>query len=194
MEETLRALEERFDAGGVERRGDRLAFARLPANRLVEAVTWLRDRAGCRHLVLLTAVDRIEDGVFRLLYLLHSPAGGFDIGLHVDLPREEASMESIHHLWAAARVYQRELREMFGIGFPGSPEVDVPMILEGWNGPPPMRRDFDTRAYSEATFYPREGRETRDPATHAAATRYAADEEVKDELRRIVRENRRRGE
>ncbi|MBN1885134.1 MAG: NADH-quinone oxidoreductase subunit C [Candidatus Krumholzibacteriota bacterium] len=194
MEDTLRTLVERFDATGVDRRRDRLAFAIVPPDRLVDAVTWLRDLAGYRHLVLLTAVDRIEEGIFRLLYLLRAPEERADIGLHVDVPREGASMESIHHLWAAARVYQRELREMFGIDFPGSPEVDVSMILEGWDGPPPMRRDFDTRKYSEETFYPREGRETRDPAAHAAVTRYPADEQVKDEIRRVARENRTRGE
>jgi NADH-quinone oxidoreductase subunit C len=52
---------------------------------------------------------------------------------------------------------------MFGIDFPGSPGVDESFILEGWQEIPPMRKDFDTAAYSEKTFFPREGRKTDDP-------------------------------
>jgi NADH-quinone oxidoreductase subunit C len=48
---------------------------------------------------------------------------------------------------------------MFGIDFPGSPRVDEPFILESWDDIPPMRREFDTRAYSEARYFPRPGRE-----------------------------------
>ncbi len=39
------------------------------------------------------------------------------------LPRDAASMDSIHDLWPTAATYQRELREMFGIDFPDSPRV-----------------------------------------------------------------------
>ena len=34
---------------------------------------------------------------------------------------------------------------------------------EGWDGPPPMRRDFDTKEYSNNTFFQREGRVNFDP-------------------------------
>jgi NADH-quinone oxidoreductase subunit C len=55
---------------------------------------------------------------------------------------------------------------MFGINFPGSPDVDKPFILEGWEEIPPYRRDFDTKEYSEKTYFPRPGRETHDPAEY----------------------------
>ena len=68
--------------------------------------------------------------------------------------------------WPTAATYQRELREMFGIDFPGSPRIEEEFILEGWNDIPPYRRDFDTLKYAEASYNQRPGRETRDPATH----------------------------
>jgi NADH-quinone oxidoreductase subunit C len=55
---------------------------------------------------------------------------------------------------------------MFGIDFPDSPGVEEEFILEGWTGIPPYRRDFDTLKYSDETFAPRPGRETRDPSEH----------------------------
>jgi NADH-quinone oxidoreductase subunit C len=187
MEETLRNLQTRFAAADVARRRGNLAFATVPREQAVEAVTWLRDVAGFAHLVTISAVDRIELGVVQIVYLLHSPARRCDIGLRVEIDREHATMESIHHLWAAAQVYQRELREMYGIDFPGCPRVDEPMILEGWDDIPPMRRDFDTRAYAERTFFPREGRTTEDPVDALERRVYPGEARVKRETRRIVR-------
>jgi NADH-quinone oxidoreductase subunit C len=126
----------------------------------------LKERHGFSHLVFLTAVDYIEEGRFQLTYMLHNYRLGADIGIRVFLPREETEMESIHDLWAQAATYQRELKEMFGIHFPGSPRVDEEFILENWRETPPMRREFDTKKYSEETYFPRPGRNGKEPAEH----------------------------
>jgi len=150
-----------------EREGSKdLTFITIPKEEALATITHLRDQAGYEHLVLLTAVDWIEQGVFQLTYLLNHPVEKRDLGVRVMIPREAPVMDSIHPLWAQAATYQRELREMFGIDFPGSPRVDQPFILEGWDGPPPYRRDFDTKKYSEETYFPRPGRESHDPEAY----------------------------
>ncbi|WP_457648032.1 NADH-quinone oxidoreductase subunit C [Profundibacter sp.] len=143
-----------------------LAFITLDRRYLRSALHHLRDIDGYSHLVLLTAVDWIEEDVFQLTYLLSNRTADVDVGLRVMLPRENASMDSIHDIWPTAATYQRELREMFGIDFPGSPRVNEEFILEGWQEIPPYRRDFDTKKYSEENFAHREGRVTKDPASH----------------------------
>ena len=160
----LDELQDRFRAGKPTRQRGDLFFVTLPQNETVAAVTHLKEIRGFRHLVFFTAVDVIERGLFRLCYMLHSHTDNLDICVQTEILRDGATMQSIHHLWAAAAVYQRELREMFGIDFPGCPRVEESFALEGWTEIPPMRRDFDTRAYSEATYYPREGREKHDKA------------------------------
>lgn len=129
-----------------------LSFVTASKAQLVSLLTHLRDIHHFTHLVMLTCVDWLETGQFQLLYLLHNYESKCDLGIKIFLEREQAEMESIHHLWEQGRVYQRELHEMFGIDFPGSPGVNEAMILEGWTGPPPMRRDFDTKLYSEETY------------------------------------------
>ncbi|MCF6335328.1 MAG: NADH-quinone oxidoreductase subunit C, partial [Spirochaetales bacterium] len=114
----------------------------------------------------------IEEGLFQLTYLLNNPKLKVDMGVRVMIDRKEATMTSSHHLWAAVATYQRELYEMFGIFFPGSPRIKEPFILEGWDGPPPYRRDFDTKKYAEDTYFPRPGRETHDPAEHMKKKMY----------------------
>ncbi|MFP3960329.1 MAG: NADH-quinone oxidoreductase subunit C, partial [Spirochaetaceae bacterium] len=135
---------------------------------------------GYRHLAFFTAIDYIEEGTFRLVYMLHNYGLRHDLGVMVDIDRqgEGCRMESIHHLWPAAETYQRELREMFGIDFPGSPRLEEDFALEGWDGTPPMRREFDTRAYSEETYYARPGRHTHDTRAHMKEKLYPSEAET----------------
>jgi len=128
------------------------AAAQVPAERLTSLLTQLRDAHGFSHLVLMTCVDWLEQGQFQVTYILHNHTRRQDFILKVRVDRAHPVLPSIHTLWKQARVYQRELHEMFGLEFPGSPGIDEPMILESWQGPPPMRRDFDTRKFSEEHY------------------------------------------
>lgn len=149
-----------------------LAFVTLPKEHLRSAMLHLRDICRFSHLVLMTAVDWLEEERFQLTYLLHNREKRWDLGLRVMIPRVASHMESIHDIWPTAATYQRELKEMFGIDFPGSPGVDESFILEGWHDIPPYRRDFDTLHYAEKTFTQREGRKTEDPAKTMKAKLY----------------------
>jgi NADH-quinone oxidoreductase subunit C len=157
----------------VQKRAD-LAFVTAQRQQLIALLTCLRDNHHYTHLVTLTAVDWIEANRFQLTYLLHNYQTHCDLGIRVMLDRDNPVMDSIHHLWEQARVYQRELHEMFGIDFPGSPGVEEPMILEGWQGPPVMRRDFDTMKYSLET-YDHRPRQTREPEQHMKEKLYPED-------------------
>jgi len=166
MHDLYAKLKDHFPLGPLtEQRAD-LSFFTVGREHLRSVMLHLRDQEGFSHLVLLTAVDWIEDGVFQLTYLLNNRAACQDLGVRVMLPRENTSMDTIHDIWPTAATYQRELREMFGIDFPESPGVNDEFILEGWTGIPPYRREFDTKAFSEENFTHREGRETHDPAEH----------------------------
>jgi NADH-quinone oxidoreductase subunit C len=162
-------LKKQFPLGEVIEQRPNLGFVTLPAEYLRSLLLQLRDGEGFTHLVLLTAVDWLEDGLFQLTYLLSNREARCDLGVRVMIERpadDLASMESIHDLWPTAQTYQRELREMFGIDFPGSPRVNEAFILEGWIDKPPYRRDFDTMKFAAENFSQRPGRETHEPAQH----------------------------
>jgi|SRR6056297_589757 len=162
----MKDIQAKFKITEIEEQRKDLSFITILKEQAISLITYLRDIKEYKHLVLLTAVDWIEDNHFQLTYLLNNPEKKSDIGVKVLIDRENPEMESIHHLWKQAKTYQRELREMFGINFPGSPKVDEPFILEGWTDIPPYRKDFDTKKYSEETYFPRPGRSTNDPATY----------------------------
>ena len=190
MNDMLEKLDANFSLTKKKVQRDNLVFVTVDKNITVQAITYLRDYEGYRHLVIISAVDHIEKNLFQLTYLLHNYETHTDIGLCVELDRDNPAMDSIHHLWAAARVYQQELHEMFGIDFPGSPRVDEPMILEGWDDIPPMRKDFDTKKYSQETYFPREGRHTLITKEVMEKEVNPIETEVKYEIKRIVRSNR----
>ncbi len=166
MQALYDSLKETFGLGEFTAQRPDLAFVTVSRDQLRPLLMHLRDREGFTHLVLLTAVDWIEDGTFQLTYLLNDRGNARDLGVRLLLPREQASMDSIHDLWPTAATYQRELREMFGIDFPDSPGVTDDFILEGWQEIPPYRRDFDTLQYAQQTYPERPGRETHDPAEY----------------------------
>lgn len=165
-------LKARYSLSDIQERRPDLAFMTVAPDRLISLLSELRDVRGYTHLSFMTAVDYPETGFIQITYMVHNFDRNHSLGVRAMISREEARMESAHHLWKQAKTYQRELKEMYGIDFPGSPGVDDPFILEGWQGPPPMRRDFDTRAYSEKTYFPRPGRTTNEPRRYMQSKLY----------------------
>lgn len=166
MKELINHLKDRFPIYDVAESTTGPTFVSLEAAKLVPMITSLKTNHGFTVLVIFTAVDWLEDCKFQLTYIINNPKEKKDLGIRVFIKRDEATMDSIHHLWHHAATFQRELKEMFGIDFPGSPGLNEAFLLEGWDNIPPMRRDFDTKKYSEETYFPRPGRETNDPATY----------------------------
>jgi NADH-quinone oxidoreductase subunit C len=174
MNNTINALSAIFDIIDWESHRTDLFFVTAKKSQLPALLSQLQDRFGYTVLVLMTAVDWLENGQLQLLYMLHNHETGTDLGVKIYIDRDNPVMDSIHTLWPHARVYQQELREMFGIIFPGSPGLYEPMILEGWQGPPPMRRDFDTLKYSQEAFDHRP-RETHAPEEYMKQQLYPED-------------------
>ena len=158
-----------------------LYLGTIKQDKLVHTLSALKNYYNFSHLVLLTAVDWLEEGKFQLTYIVHNRVEKIDFALRTfiergntnsctrDKKRVQATMDSVHFLWPAIETYQRELKEMFGIDFPFSPGVNESFILEGWDydkNLPPYRRDFDTKKYSEDTYFERPGRKSYDPAEY----------------------------
>jgi len=165
MEQTIDKIKKQFPLQDVI--SEHGWFVTCEKADVISLLSYLKSSEGFSHLVLITAVDWIEKNIFQLTYLLNNPQQKTRLGIRTFIERsvwpEESEMQTAHHLWPAAKTYQRELHEMFGIDFPGSPEVNDPLILEYWDDIPPYRRDFDTKKYSEETYFPRAGRGSNDP-------------------------------
>lgn len=165
----IKDLVKDLDIKDFKQQSELVYLGTVEKNKLVHTLSALKNYYNFTHLVLLTAVDWLEEGKFQLTYIVHNREEKIDFALRVFIDRKEATMDSVHFLWPAIKTYQRELREMFGIDFPHSPGVNESFILEGWDydkNPPPYRRDFNTVKYSEDTYFERPGRKTYDPAKY----------------------------
>lgn len=189
MKDMIKILGLKFNVKDINEHKANQVFFTAEKKDLESVVLYLKEYEKYDHLTMISCVDYIEDNKFQLTYLLRNYDKNSDACIRVLIDRENPSMTSINELWAGARVYERELKEMFGIDFPGCPRVDDAFVLEGWDTIPPMRKDFDTKKYSEETFFPREGRSKVDPTEHMAQKMYPVEEEVKKSITKEFREN-----
>ena len=162
MKEILEKIKSKYEITDILQKRHNLLFFTIDKKMVLDILNYLKELEGFAHLVMLSSVDWLEENKFQLTYIINHPVDKYDIAIRVNINRDEPTMDSIHHIWDHAATDQREIRELFGIDFPGSPGVNEDFVLEDWDEIPPMRRDFDTLEYAERTFFPREGRKTYD--------------------------------
>ncbi len=118
--------------------------------RVAEVLSYLKSR-GFKTFIHLACVDWIDEEEFELVYNLESYKDALQAVIKTRIPRNKPIMESMIPIWGLCQVYEREVHEFFGIEFTGNPNLK-PFFLENWMDTPPLRKDFNTLAYSEELF------------------------------------------
>lgn len=108
--------------------------------------------AGWKQLSYMSAVDWPRDNQFEIVYIVMNWEKPVHIQIRTRIDRENPVMESILPIFPGVKYYERECHEFFGVKFPGNPGHEKQLILEEWDDIPPLRKDFDPRAYSDAHF------------------------------------------
>jgi len=127
-------------------------------NTVSSILLFAKNQLGYIHLAHMTCVDWIDQGEYEMIYTIYSPVDKITLFVKTRIDREHPVMENIDTIWDQANTYEREMREMFGIEFPGL-VGEHDFILEDWDQIPPMRKEFDTHKYASETFFTRPGRE-----------------------------------
>jgi NADH-quinone oxidoreductase subunit C len=144
-----------------------------------------KTQLGYIHLAHITCIDWIDDNKFELVYTIWSPEEKIHLFVKTKIDRENPEMENIDRIWDQANTYEREMREMYGIEFPGL-VGEHDFALEDWDDIPPMRKDFDTHHYAQQTYYNRPGREDAKDVREALVERSGT--EVPDFAKKYSRE------
>ena len=147
---------------------------------------YLKTQLGFIHLNHISCVDWIEKNQFELVYIVWNPVTKKTVLVHTFIDRENPEMENIDTIWDQANTYEREMREMFGIEFPGLVGAKE-FILEDWQEIPPMRRDFDSQKYAAETYQKRPGRENARSVREELMKR--SGEELPDFAKKYSRDN-----
>lgn len=121
------------------------------AEALPALLELLKGRGGYMHLSAISCVDWPGTDEFELVYHVWSYEERALVSAHVRIPREPGKFVSVYDIHTPAGFFERDIHEMFGVTFDGSPNLNK-FILTSWMGPPPMLKSFDTRGYVEDTF------------------------------------------
>jgi NADH-quinone oxidoreductase subunit C len=106
----------------------------------VSVVELAKDQLGLTFFDVLTAVDEQAAG-FDVVLRLWNPTERIGLLLRTRCPRDDAEVPSLVGVFAGAGWHERQVWEMFDIGFDGHPGL-VPLLLpDGFEGHP-LRKEF----------------------------------------------------
>lgn len=156
------------DAVTVEHNVDRVPTLWVPVARIAEVMRLLRTGVTQPYAMLydLTAVDerlrKYRDGLpaadFTVVYHLLSVArdiatrGQGDIRIKVALRGDFPSLPTVSGIYPNANWYEREVWDLFGIGFEGHPRLRRILLPPTWTGHP-LRKDYPARATEFDPFH-----------------------------------------
>jgi NADH-quinone oxidoreductase subunit C len=132
-------------------KGDRRIRMDVAADSLPTLLELLRGRASYVHLSAISCVDWLKDDEFELVYHLWSYESNNLVSVHTRIPRTPGVYVSVYDIYHPAAFFERDIHEMYGVYFEGSPDMER-FILTEWDGPPPMRKDFDAEAWVNRKF------------------------------------------
>ena len=88
-----------------------------------------------------TGIDYVADDKMCCCYDLWSFDHRHAIAVKVFTPRASPSIPSVVDYWPAADWHEREAYDMFGIAFPGHPDLRRILCADDWEGFP-LRKDY----------------------------------------------------
>ncbi len=88
-----------------------------------------------------TAVDWPKKNVIEVVYHLLSYRHRHGIVLKVEADRAAPSVPSVEGVWKTANWFEREIYDLFGVDFPGHPDLRRIMLPDDWVGHP-LRKDY----------------------------------------------------
>jgi NADH-quinone oxidoreductase subunit C len=104
----------------------------------------LRDRPefAFAFLAEVTAVDfRPREPRFEVVYVLVSIVNRLRVRVKVRLPGHDPHVATVSDVWPAANWLEREVYDMFGVGFTGHPDRRRILMPDDWQGFP-QRKDY----------------------------------------------------
>ena len=125
----------------------------LPADRLVEVCTFLRDDPELAFTMLswVGGVDYLPgDPRFEIVYHLLSIPHNSRIVLKVQVREEDPKLPTVTGVWPTANWHERETYDFYGIVFTGHPDMTRILLPEEWVGWP-LRKDSPL-GYQEVAF------------------------------------------
>ena len=152
IDEVISTLKERHP--GVVKDDAREGYSGVivDADKLVDVALTLRDELGFDYLSSATAVDYLgiahESEDMEMVYHAYRTSGGSALVFKAQTPRNEPVIPSLIDVWPGADFQEREAYDLYGIRFPGHPNLRRILMWDGFEGHP-MRKDWHEAYYEQ---------------------------------------------
>ncbi len=115
----------------------------VKAQALVDVCRFLKTEPGIEldFLEDETAVDWPKRNVIEVVYHLVSYTHRHVFKLKVEADRAAPSVPTVEGVWKTANWFEREIFDLFGVDFPGHPDLRRIMLPDDWIGHP-LRKDY----------------------------------------------------
>ena len=123
---------------------DGIPVIKVHASALTAVCRALHDHPALQFAVCLdiTAADHFPRRPrFDIVYHLVSTAHRLTLRVVVPLETEAEHVPTVSSIWPAANWLEREVWDLFGVTFPGHPQLERLLTPEDWEGHP-LRKDF----------------------------------------------------
>jgi len=147
------AVLERFASVTAHVTDNRQPYLLVPAALIVDVARFVRDHVEIRAdaLMSLSGLDLLKwpgakKGEFPfsdlvMTYHLFSYRHARRLTLKVQVPRTAASVPTVTAIWPVAGQFEREIFDLYGVDFPGHPDLRRIMMPDDWVGHP-LRKDY----------------------------------------------------
>ena len=99
---------------------------------------------------MLSCITGIDNGVqaatMEVVYNLYSIPFNHHLMVKVTLPRDQAAVDSVSHIWRTANWHEREIFDMYGVNFKNHPDLRRILMPADWEGHP-LRKDYAHQEY-----------------------------------------------
>jgi len=139
LEQALISIEPRISRRS---KADRAAVA-VPAEALLGLLNRLYQDTQFLFDMLLdhTAIDRITEGKFELVYNLYSTSLGHHLMVSCLVDRDKPVVPTVEKIWPVAHWQEREAFDLFGILYDGHSDLRRVFLEDDWQGYP-LRKDY----------------------------------------------------
>jgi NADH-quinone oxidoreductase subunit C/D len=149
LSETLDWLKQRYPDAVKDDERQGFSGIIVDKSKLLEVAQAIREELGFDYLSSATAVDYfgISDHM-EMVYHAYRTSGGPALVFKAQTDRESAEIPSLIDVWPGADFQEREAYDLYGIRFPGHPNLKRILMWDGFNGHP-MRKDWKEAYYEE---------------------------------------------
>ncbi len=108
----------------------------VPADKLVDFATKIKDDLGYDYLSSVTGVDYLPDELMEVVYHAYQSTGGPPLAFKVQVQRDKPEVPSLVSVYPGADFQEREAWDLLGIRFLDHPNLQRILLWEGFEGLP----------------------------------------------------------